>query len=98
MSLSSFSFSFEVPNSIRPAATALQANFEKLGTGQTGSLHILEPKIAAVALPLGQEAPSGVLEKPHETKIHVEILVAVKQGQPGIVGYKINLNPAEALG
>jgi hypothetical protein len=27
----------------------------------------------------------------------VEILVAVKQGEPGIIGYKIDINSAEAL-
>ena len=76
----------------------------EIGTGQIGvplsdtPRQILEPKIAAVAPPLSLEAPSDVLEKPHKTEIRMEVLVAVKQGQPGIAGYKINLNPAEALG
>jgi hypothetical protein len=41
---------------------------------------------------------SGILKESHEAEIHVEILVAVKQGEPGIIGYEIDINSAVALG
>jgi hypothetical protein len=39
----------------------------------------------------------NVLKESHEAEIHVEILVAVKQGEPWIVGYKIDIHSAEAF-
>ena len=43
------------------------------------------------------EQASDILKESHETEIHVEVLVAVKQGEPRVVGYKIHINPAESL-
>jgi hypothetical protein len=40
---------------------------------------------------------SNVLKEPHEAEIHVEVLMAVKQGEPGIISDKIDLNPAETF-
>jgi hypothetical protein len=45
-----------------------------------------------------KERASDILKESHEAEIHVEILVAVKQGEPGVIGYKIDINSAEALG
>src|SRR6266436_5207543 len=39
----------------------------------------------------------NVFKESHEAEIHVEILVAVKQGQAWVVGYKIDINSAEAF-
>src|ERR1700680_4939665 len=39
----------------------------------------------------------NVFKESHETEIHVEILMAVKQGEPGIVGDKIDINSTEAF-
>jgi hypothetical protein len=38
-----------------------------------------------------------VFKQPHETEIHVEILMAVKQGESGVVGDKIDINTTEAF-
>jgi hypothetical protein len=39
----------------------------------------------------------NVFKETHETEIHVEILMAVKQGEPGVVGDKIDINSTEAF-
>jgi hypothetical protein len=39
----------------------------------------------------------SVFKESHETEIHMEILMAVKQGEPGVVGDKIDLNSTEAF-
>ena len=39
----------------------------------------------------------NVFKESHEAEIHVEILMAVKQGEPGIVGDKIDINSTEAF-
>src|ERR1700674_3386521 len=39
----------------------------------------------------------NVFKESHETEIHVEILMAVKQGEPGIVGDKIDINSTKAF-
>jgi hypothetical protein len=38
-----------------------------------------------------------ILKESHESEIHVEVLMAVKQGQAGAVGYKIDIDSAEAF-
>jgi hypothetical protein len=38
-----------------------------------------------------------VFKESHEAEIHVEVLMAVKQGEPGIISDKIDLNPAETF-
>ena len=39
----------------------------------------------------------NVFKESHEAEIHMEILMAVKQGEPGIVGDKIDINSTEAF-
>src|SRR5208283_3135028 len=39
----------------------------------------------------------NVFKESHEAEIHVEILMAVKQGEPGIVRDKIDINSTEAF-
>jgi hypothetical protein len=39
----------------------------------------------------------NVFKESHETEIHVEILMAMKQGEPRVVGYKIDINSGEAF-
>jgi hypothetical protein len=39
----------------------------------------------------------NVFKKSHETEIHVEILMAMKQGEPRIIRDKIDINSAEAF-
>ena len=39
----------------------------------------------------------NVFKESHETEIHVEILMAVKQGEPGVVGKKIDINSTETF-
>jgi len=39
----------------------------------------------------------NVFEQSHEAEIHVEILMAVKQGESGIIRYKIDINSGEAF-
>jgi hypothetical protein len=39
----------------------------------------------------------NVFKESHETEIHVEILMAVKQAEPGIVRDKIDINSTEAF-
>src|SRR5947209_5023710 len=44
-----------------------------------------------------ERRPSGVFKEAHKAKIHGEVLVAVKQGKPGVVGHEIHFDPAETL-
>src|SRR5271157_3856409 len=39
----------------------------------------------------------NVFKESHEAEIHVQILMTVKQGEPGVVGCKIDINSAEAF-
>ena len=34
----------------------------------------------------------GVIKQGHETEVHVQLLVAVKEGEPGIIGNEVNLD------
>src|SRR5262245_63241733 len=39
---------------------------------------------------------SGIVEHAHKPEIHVQLLMAVEQGGPGVVGHKVELELLEA--
>ena len=39
----------------------------------------------------------NVFKESHEAEIHVKVLMAVKQGESGIISDKTDLNPAETF-
>ena len=39
-----------------------------------------------------EAALHGIIEQGHETEIHVQLLMAVKRGEAGIIGNEVNLD------
>ena len=40
---------------------------------------------------------SDIFKESHKAEIHVEVLMAVKQSEPGIIGKEIDIHPTEAF-
>lgn len=46
----------------------------------------------AIARPILSSAALGVVEKRHESEIHMQLLVTMEQSQTGIVSYKVHFH------